>query len=146
MEVGERRCCFPEKQRFYYCKCHPSKSVMKRLLRFFILIIFFTACRKAQPNLNIPPADDWYIMEIKSTSNFDCGVPEVTFITGINEVKQLLNSSLNIYYATGLPDVIYPPGRQLTVKIKKPGPGEYMICTTMGPNPGYRQVVITGLK
>ena len=116
------------------------------MLCFFILVIFFTDCKKeAQVNPNIA-VDGWYIFEIKSTRNFDCHVPEVFFITGINEVKQLLNSSVNMYYATGLPDVNYTAGTQLTVKIKKPGPGEYMMCTTMGPNPAYRQVVITGLK
>jgi hypothetical protein len=120
---------------------------MKSLYWFFILILFSSGCRKeAQADPNIPPDGDWYIMEIKSTNNFDCRVPEVAFLTGINEVKQILNSSINMYYATGLPDVNYVPGIKLTVKLKKPGTGEYMACTTMGPFPGYRQVVITGLK
>ncbi len=77
-------------------------------------------------------------------NNLDCGVPGVAFITGINEVKQLLNSSLNIYVATGLPKVYYPTGTRLTVKIKKPEAADAIICTAMGP--AFRQVVITEVK
>lgn len=114
---------------------------MKRILSFLILLILFSCNKVVRSNLN---ANDWYIIEIKSIDNSDCRVPQVAFLTGVNEVKQFLNSSLNIYNATGLPDVNYAPGNRLTVKIKKPEAADAIVCTTMGPS--YMQVVITEVK
>jgi hypothetical protein len=113
---------------------------MKKIISVFILIsIIFTSCKK-----EIEVEGNWYTIEIRTTNNLDCRVPEITFLTGADEVKQLLGSSINIYVATGLPKVNYQPGTQLMVKIRKPDSGDFLLCTTLGPS--YRQVVTTDVK
>jgi len=110
---------------------------MKRFIYFFVLLIFFTSCKKEVES-------NWYTIEIRSSSNFDCHIPEITFLTGGDEVKQLLGSDINIFVATGLPKVLFSPGTQLSVKIKKPETNDFIACTTLGPS--YPQVVITEIK
>ncbi|MEJ7672016.1 MAG: hypothetical protein WKF59_04760 [Chitinophagaceae bacterium] len=112
---------------------------MKRFIYFFVLIIFFTNCKK-----EIEVEGNWYTIEIRTSNNIDCGIPEITFLTGINEVKQLLGSRINIYVATGLPKINYQPGTQLMGKIRKPESNDFIACRTLGPS--YPQVVITEIK
>ena len=73
---------------------------MKRFIYFFVLIIFFTSCKK-----EIEVEGNWYTIEIRTSNNIDCGIPEITFLTGADEAKQLLGSRINIYVATGLPKI-----------------------------------------
>ncbi len=110
---------------------------MKRFIYFFVLIIFFTSCKKEGEG-------NWYTIEIRTAKNIDCGIPEITFLTGADEVKQLLGSRINIYVATGLPKINYQPGTQLMVKIRKPESTDFISCRTLGPS--YPQVVITSVK
>ncbi len=114
---------------------------MKKIISVFILIsIIFTSCKK-----EIEVEGNWYTIEIRTSNNLDCRVPEITFLTGADEVKQLLGSSINIYVATGLPKVNYQPGTQLRVKIRKPEKStDFIACTTLGP--GYSHVIITSMK
>ncbi len=72
-------------------------------------------------------------LKIRTSNNIDCGIPEITFLTGVDEVKQLLGSKINIYVATGLPKINYQPGTQLMVKIRKPESTDFIACRNTGP-------------
>ncbi len=108
---------------------------MKRQLLILIVVIFFNSCKKTT-------IDDWYTIEIKAQKDINCGIPDISFVTGINEAKKLLNSNSDIYVALNLPKVNYQVGEHLSVKIKKPDPG--IACLTLGTS--FPQVEITDLK
>ncbi len=116
---------------------------MKRIPCFFILLALFTSCQK---QLLFNSALGWYLIEIKASNDLACNgyAPDVTFLTGANEARQMLGSSINdIYAASGLPKVLYQPGTQLTVKIRKPESAD-AFCST--PGSLFKQVVITEVK
>jgi Holliday junction DNA helicase RuvB subunit len=111
---------------------------MKSFIYFFALIIFFASCKKEVEG-------NWYTIEIRTARNIDCGIPEITFLSGADEAKQLTGSISNIYIAIGLPNVNYQAGAQLMVKIRKPEKStDFIACATLGP--GYSHVVITSMK
>ncbi|MEO5783508.1 MAG: hypothetical protein ABIQ07_09570 [Ginsengibacter sp.] len=117
---------------------------MKSITFFFILLTLFPSCKKPVTD-NSQVEAGWYRIEIKASSNLDCHVPDITFLTGVEEARQILGSSINnIYVAAGLPKVLYQPGTVLTVKFRKPEAADPLVCTAMGP--AYKQVVITQQK
>ncbi len=109
---------------------------MKRLLLILIVVVFFNSCTKTTID------DDWYTIEIKAQKDINCGIPDISFVTRIDEAKKILNSKSDIYVALNLPKVNYSVGQHLSVKIKKPDPG--IACTTLGIS--FPQVEITDVK
>lgn len=111
---------------------------MRILLSILIAFIFLNSCKKE----SAPSQDGWFIIQIQSQKDINCGYPVISFTTGIEEAKNILNSNTNTYVALNLPKVNYAVGQQLNVKIKKPDPG--IACITLGPT--YPQVEITDIK
>ena len=110
-----------------------------------LIILFFgfllAGCKKdKQTNAG----GDWFLIEVRNTSNLDCRVPEIIFLNRQQEAYQIIGDSKGVYIATGLPKVLYPAGTQLYVSIQKPVMSDMIICTTMGPS--YPQVQIKAVK
>jgi hypothetical protein len=109
-------------------------------LNFIIILLFLFAisgCKKAQQDI-------WFHIEIKSSSNFDCKVPEIFFLDRQQEAYQIIGDSRGVYVASGLPKVLYPVGTRMFVSIQRPGNSQSLVCTTQGPS--LAQVLIIAIK
>ena len=111
-------------------------------LNFIIILIFLFALSGCKKNKQ----DSWFHIEIKSSSNFDCKVPEIFFLDRQQEAYQIIGDSRGVYLASGLPKVLYPVGTRMYVLIERPDASQQLVCTTMGPMPTWSQVLIKSLK
>lgn len=112
--------------------------------RIFIYLIFVVALNSCKKDKNTNVKDDWFYIEVRSSANLDCGVPEIIFLDRQQEAYQIIGDSKGVYNATGLPKVFYPPGTRMYVSIQKPTNSQLLMCTAMGPS--YPQVFINSVK
>jgi hypothetical protein len=110
-----------------------------RINILLLAITFFAlaSCKK-QSNVN----ENWFRVEIKSASNFDCKLPEIIFVEKQREAEQIIGSSSDVYIAEGLPKILYTAGDRLYVTIQRPV--TVMACTTAGVT--WPHVLITSSK
>ncbi len=109
------------------------------LISLFIL----SACKKSPQDSQ---GDNWFNIEIRTSANFDCKVPEIIFLDRQQEAYQIIGDSRGIYLAFGLPKVLYPVGTRLYVSIERPAASQQLVCTTMGPGAIWSQVLIKSVK
>lgn len=71
----------------------------------------------------------------------DCHAPLLNFSSGQKDIEQLVGAnSYGLYYAISLDKSLQAAGTKLTVTVRKPGAGEFLVCTAMGP--AYQAVTI----
>ena len=115
---------------------------MKKNLLIILIFVFSPGgCKKDKKT---DAGGDWFLIEVRNTSNFDCRVPEIIFLNRQQEAYQVIGDSRGVYIATGLPKVLYPAGTKMYVSIQKPTSSDVIACTTMGPS--FPQVHITAIK
>jgi hypothetical protein len=114
--------------------------------KLFILIFTFFAlssCKKKEQN-HPQQNNNWFLIEIKSPSNFDCKIPEIIFLERKQEACNIIGYNSVAFVAAGLPKRVYTTGEKMYVTIQKPDSTNGTFCTTAGI--WYPQVIITSLK
>ena len=117
---------------------------MKKLL--LSLLILASSCQKnadTEPE-GVMAADE---LEIETQGrNRDCGVAQVLAKDPARVAQVIGNSAYApIFLALKLDTVWWGRKSQtLYVRIRKPGSGEYVVCTAMGP--GYQPFVVTSAR
>jgi hypothetical protein len=112
----------------------------------FLLSLLTLSCRQ---DGDIAPdsakADDEFEIETLGR-NRDCGIAQV-YVKDSAKLTQLLGPAAYapIYTALKLDTALWATKTYtLYVRLRKPGPGESVICTAMGP--GYQMFVITSAR
>lgn len=110
-----------------------------RINLLLLAVTFFalSSCKK-ESNSN----ENWFRVEIKSPSNFDCKLPEIVFVEKQKEAQDIIGSSSDVFIAEGLPKILYNAGDRLYVTIQRPV--TETACTTMGVT--WPHVLITSFK
>lgn len=110
-----------------------------RINLLLLVIAFFSlvSCKKESSS-----NENWFRVEIKSPSNFDCKLPEIVFVEKQREAQEILGSSSDVFIAEGLPKILYNAGDRLYVTIQRPV--TVTACTTMGVT--WPHVLITSVK
>ena len=113
---------------------------MKTFLCSLLIVILF-ACRKN----NGPGGSDFFFqVEIETSSDINCGFPDIAFLNNQEEAYKIIGDNRGTYVAFGLPKVNYQPGDKRWVKIRKTEAGELRACHTFGPS--WSWVTITETK
>ncbi|TVT39373.1 hypothetical protein FNT36_17105 [Hymenobacter setariae] len=117
---------------------------MKKYL--VLLALSMAGCRQ---NDDIAPdaakADDEFEIETMGR-NQDCGIAQV-YVKDAARITQLLGPAAYapVYTALKLDTALWvSKNHTLYVRVRKPGPGEAVLCTAMGP--GYQMFVVTSAR
>lgn len=111
---------------------------MRTNILLLAVTFFALASCKKESNAN----ENWFQVEIKSPSNFDCKLPEIVFVEKQKEAQEILGSSSDVFIAERLPKILYNAGDRLYVTIQRPV--TETACTTMGVT--WPHVQITSVK
>lgn len=103
---------------------------MKTIVTILVSVIIISACKKEKVQENT----DWFQIEIVASSNIDCDVPEIIFLSRQQEAYQVIGNSSGRYVALGLPKVLYPVGTKMDVAIHRPTGNEAIVCANFGPS------------
>jgi len=115
------------------------------MIKSLLLILFFaTALSGCKKQTNAESGGNWFYVEVRSSSNLDCRVPEIIFLDRQHEAYQIIGDNAGVYNATGLPKVLYPVGTRMYVSIQKPNNSQLLACTARGPY--FPQVYINEIK
>jgi hypothetical protein len=111
-----------------------------------LLALSLAGCRQDDDIApNAAKADDEFEIETQGR-NQDCGIAQV-YVKDAAEIIQLLGPSAYapIYTALKLDTALWvSKSHTLYVRVRKPGPGEGVICTAMGPS--YQMLVVTSAR
>ncbi|MDP2089446.1 MAG: hypothetical protein Q8J84_08610 [Flavobacteriaceae bacterium] len=102
---------------------------MKPLTALFLFcsLVIILACDKEDHN------ELKYVAQVIG-QNQDCGEFTIQFISGMDEIKEKIGSSVieNLYIAKNLPDELKTSDILIRLDCRKPTSNELGICTTMG--------------
>jgi hypothetical protein len=115
--------------------------------KYVLLLALSMACCRQDDDIapNAAKADDEFEIETQGR-NQDCGIAQV-YVKDAARIIQLLGPSAYapIYTALNLDTALWvSKNHTLYARVRRPGPGEAVMCTAMGP--GYQLLVVTSAR